>query len=402
MGSKLCCGLQNPLAAPQVVTGITIEVSTQPSHTAVEVGGQPYQHPGASIPEQSETQACCQQQEEASMVQAQSRACIDFGEPYTHSIYCYCLASKHVHNRAVQAHSHCLGASEATGPTGQVLDGDTEAATSLSHEQVLAGPRKGKDQPIECHIVGSTRCLAPSTASLTCTVPPLSLAHTNVAVFLDSSIGWVPLSTVAARTKIWRHTVLVQQHGTSGIDTAISTSSQTGMVGSGAVTGEKAGTRGIDELLGAEWLLWRAVVGYAVPEALLLADAVAAVFLGGSVAKGVTTASKLTGAHAGRHTLTLKVPQHSWGTITTSHTDAKLFTLFWLPTMMTAHWGTLLVFLAIRTQDRAQCLISPMQQETLLGTAACIGREHRAQTVPARGTATHSLQAPQSKRFSVY
>lgn len=86
--------------------------------------------------------------------------------------------SKHVHNRAVQAHSHCLGASEATGPTGQVLDGDTEAATSLSHEQVLAGPRKGKDQPIECHVVGSTRCLAPSTASLTCTVPPLALAHT--------------------------------------------------------------------------------------------------------------------------------------------------------------------------------------------------------------------------------
>lgn len=86
--------------------------------------------------------------------------------------------SKHVHNRAVQPHSHCLGASEATGPTGQVLDGDTEAATSLSHEQVLAGPRKGKDQPIERHIVGSTRCLAPCTASLACTVPPLALAHT--------------------------------------------------------------------------------------------------------------------------------------------------------------------------------------------------------------------------------
>lgn len=77
----------------------------------------------------------------------------------------------------------------------------------------------------------------------------------------------------------------------------------------------------------------------------------AAVFLGGSVAKGVTMASQLTGAHAGRHTLTLKVPQQSQGTITTSHTDAKLFTLFWLPTMMTAHWGTLLVFLATRTQD---------------------------------------------------
>lgn len=47
MGSELCSGLQNSLAAPQVVTGITIEVSTQPSHTTVEVGGQLYQHPGA-------------------------------------------------------------------------------------------------------------------------------------------------------------------------------------------------------------------------------------------------------------------------------------------------------------------------------------------------------------------
>lgn len=45
-----------------------------------------------SIPEQSETQACCQQQEEASMMQAQARACIDLGELYAHSIHCYCLA----------------------------------------------------------------------------------------------------------------------------------------------------------------------------------------------------------------------------------------------------------------------------------------------------------------------
>lgn len=65
-----------------------------------------------------------------------------------------------------------------------------------------------------------------------------------------------------------------QQHGARGTDTAIRTSSQTGMVGPGAVTGEQAGTRGIDELLGAECLLWRAVVGCAVPEAPLLADAV--------------------------------------------------------------------------------------------------------------------------------
>lgn len=41
--------------------------------------------------------------------------------------------SKHVHDSAVQTHSQCLGTREATGPTRQVLDGDTEAATSLSH-----------------------------------------------------------------------------------------------------------------------------------------------------------------------------------------------------------------------------------------------------------------------------
>lgn len=83
-----------------------------------------------------------------------------------------------MHNSAVQAHGQCFGASEATGPTRQVLDGDTEAATSFSHEQVLAGPRKGKDQSIKCHIVGGTRCLAPSTAPLTRAVPPLALADT--------------------------------------------------------------------------------------------------------------------------------------------------------------------------------------------------------------------------------
>lgn len=46
------------------------------------------------------------------------------------------------------------------------------------------------------------------------------------------------------------------------------------MVGAGVVTGEKAGTRGIDELLRAECPLWGAVGGCAVPEAPLLADAV--------------------------------------------------------------------------------------------------------------------------------
>lgn len=65
-----------------------------------------------------------------------------------------------------------------------------------------------------------------------------------------------------------------QQYSARGTDTAISTSSQTGMVGTEAVTGEKAGTRGVDELLGTECPLSGAVVGYAVPEAPLLADAV--------------------------------------------------------------------------------------------------------------------------------
>lgn len=62
-------------------------------------------------------------------------------------------------------------------------------------------------------------------------------------------------------------------------------------------------------------------------------------------------AFKLTGAHAGKHTLALQAPQQSGGTVTTGHTAAKLFTLFGLPTVMTTHWGTLLVFLATRTQD---------------------------------------------------
>lgn len=242
------------------------------------------------------------------MVQAQAGACIDFGEPYAHSIHCYGLASQHVHNSAVQTHNQRLGTCEATGPTRQVLDGDTEAATSLSHQQVLAGPRKGKDQPIERHIVGCAGRLAPSTAPLTCTVPALALAHTNVAVFLDGGIGWVPLPVVATGTKIRRHTVLVQQYSARGTDTAISASSPTGMVGTGAVTGEKAGTRDIDELPRAESPLSGAVVGCAVPEAPLLADAVAAVSHSGGV-NGVPMASKLTVAHAGRHTLAFKVPQ---------------------------------------------------------------------------------------------
>lgn len=64
-----------------------------------------------------------------------------------------------------------------------------------------------------------------------------------------------------------------QPYSARGTDTAISASSQTGMVGTGAVTGEKASTRDIDEFLGAECPLG-AVVGCAVPEAPLLTDAV--------------------------------------------------------------------------------------------------------------------------------
>lgn len=94
-------------------------------------------------------------------------------QPSTRSV-----TSQHAYNSVVQTHSQCLGTREATGPTRQVLDGDTEAATSLSHQQVLAGPRKGKDQPIKRHIVGSTGRLAPSTALMTCAVPALALAYT--------------------------------------------------------------------------------------------------------------------------------------------------------------------------------------------------------------------------------
>lgn len=46
------------------------------------------------------------------------------------------------------------------------------------------------------------------------------------------------------------------------------------MVGTEAVTGEKAGPRDKDELLGAECPLSGTVVGCAVPEASLLAGAV--------------------------------------------------------------------------------------------------------------------------------
>lgn len=60
---------------------------------------------------------------------------------------------------------------------------------------------------------------------------------------------------------------------------------------------------------------------------------------------------KLAGAQAGGHTLALRVPQQPQGAVTASHTAAQLPTVLWLPTFLTAHWGTLLVLLAPRTQD---------------------------------------------------
>lgn len=47
MGGQLSSGFQDALAAPQVVTGISIKISTQPRHAAVELRGQPHQDPGA-------------------------------------------------------------------------------------------------------------------------------------------------------------------------------------------------------------------------------------------------------------------------------------------------------------------------------------------------------------------
>lgn len=93
------------------------------------------------------------------------------------SLQCH-TTSEHVHSGALQTHGQRLGAGEAAGPTGQVLGRDAEAATGLSNQQVLAGSGEGECQPIKRHIVGGTRCLAPSTAQLACAVPLLALAHT--------------------------------------------------------------------------------------------------------------------------------------------------------------------------------------------------------------------------------
>lgn len=47
VGSQLSSGFQDALAAPQVVTGISIKISTQPRHATVELRGQLHQDPGA-------------------------------------------------------------------------------------------------------------------------------------------------------------------------------------------------------------------------------------------------------------------------------------------------------------------------------------------------------------------
>lgn len=45
VGSQFSCGLQDALAAPQIITGISIKVTTQPSHATTELRGQLHQDP---------------------------------------------------------------------------------------------------------------------------------------------------------------------------------------------------------------------------------------------------------------------------------------------------------------------------------------------------------------------
>ena len=63
-----------------------------------------------------------------------------------------------------------------------------------------------------------------------------------------------------------------QQHGARGTDTAPCAVRGAGVVGTRAVTGEKAGTRDIDKVTRAECLLGAAAVSRAIPETPLLAD----------------------------------------------------------------------------------------------------------------------------------
>ena len=43
VGGQFSCGLQDALAAPQIITGISIKVTTQPSHATTELRGQLHQ-----------------------------------------------------------------------------------------------------------------------------------------------------------------------------------------------------------------------------------------------------------------------------------------------------------------------------------------------------------------------
>lgn len=231
-------------------------------------------------------------------------------------------------------------------------------------------------------------------------MPLPSLTHANVAVLLDGSVGRIPLPAMTAGAELRRHAALVQQHSARGTDTASHAVWGAGVVGTRAVTGEKAGTRDIDKVTGAECPLGATTLSRAIPEAPLLADTVVTV-LCGDTARCIALSSKLAGAQAGGHTLALGVPEQSWRAVTTRHTAPQLLTVFWLPTVLTTHWGTLLVLLAGGTRDRAQCLGPPERQRTLPGTATSKGSKHRAQAVLARSTATHGRQAAQVERLPV-
>lgn len=142
----------------------------------------------------------------------------------------------------------------------------------------------------------------------------------NVAVLLDGSVGRIPLPTVTAGAELGRHAALVlgrgrgqrgtlegcltchpvfqtargvgavpwgtagpavphaapsrtyQQHSARGTHTASHAVWGAGVVGTRAVTGEKAGTRDIDKVTGAECPLGATMLSRAIPEAPLLAD----------------------------------------------------------------------------------------------------------------------------------
>ena len=88
---------------------------------------------------------------------------------------------------------------------------------------------------------------------------------------------------------------------------------------------------------------------FASPHRSPLSPVVAVLHSG--TARGIAMGPKLAGAQVGGHTLALGVPQQPQGAITAGHTAVQLPTVFRLPAVATACWGTLLVLLATRTQD---------------------------------------------------